>query len=277
MSTRLPHAAHTYAEVFQYYQTRARQFWHQGWRWSSVVTDLGQAYRTEFTHEGQAYASYYLPAALWGKGFYRKLLKAEPLPIVTTLDCQIVDILLHIGHPFRRVIGVLDSLEYQLISEFYGDRQAQRSQAFLMNHIDEGLAIMAATGASEVAQRAYCLHPLLQGDADLKENFSRVSEALGPEPDGALTMGLAMEYRNVANAYLSAVQMPAAGIRLSPLPDVNAMLVGDKVQNRKDFERFHEKTHPKKERLAEYFREWCAALAISEDQYQTLVQDLPTF
>lgn len=275
-NSRLPHKADTLPEVTQYYRTRARQFLHQGWRWSGQVADLGGAYRTEFSWQGQPYASYYLPPQAWGKGQYRKLLAKEPLPIVTTLDCQIVGILLHIGHPFQRVVGVLDSAEYGMVSEFYGDQRAKRSQVFLMNHIDEGLAIMAATGASEVAQRAYCLHPLLQGDADLAANLTRVSEALAAEPEGALTLALALEYRNVANAYLSAATMPTTGIRLSPVPEVNAMLVGDKVQNRKDFELYHAQTHAKRIRLAEYFREWCAALGIAEPQYQQLIANLPT-
>jgi hypothetical protein len=37
----------------------------------------------------------------------------------------------------------------------------------LINHIDEGLYILKIFNASELAKRAYILHPLVQGDADL--------------------------------------------------------------------------------------------------------------
>ncbi len=33
-----------------------------------------------------------------------------------------------------------------------------------MNHIDEGLFILKKIGASELAKRAYAIHPILQGD-----------------------------------------------------------------------------------------------------------------
>ena len=96
----------------------------------------------------------------------------------------------------------------------------------------------------------------------MKSQYTHVTQALEPAPDGAFVLGLAMEYRSVANAYLSHHPMPPEGIRLSPLEEVNAMLVGDKVQNRKDFELYHAQTHERRARLAEYFQQWCQALRI---------------
>ncbi|RKH02072.1 hypothetical protein D7V97_28365 [Corallococcus sp. CA053C] len=158
--------------------------------------------------------------------------------------------------------GVLQSTEHGLIRVFYGQQRARRSQVPFMNHIHEGLAVMLRTQASPQAMRAFCLHPLVQGDQDLREHYARVAQALEPVPDGAFVLGLAMEYRSVANAYLSHATLPPEGIRLSPLVEVNAMLVGDKVQNRKDYELHHEQTHAHRARLTEYFQQWCHALQV---------------
>jgi hypothetical protein len=158
--------------------------------------------------------------------------------------------------------GVLQSIEHGLIQSFYGTQRARRSQVPFMNHIHEGLAVMLCTGASLQAMRAFCLHPFVQSDTDLKTQYAHVAQALEPVPDGAFVLGLAMEYRSVANEYLSHCSMPVEGIRLSPLPEVNAMLEGDKVQNRKDFELYHAETHERRARLAEYFQQWCQALRI---------------
>ncbi|WP_224240323.1 hypothetical protein [Hyalangium gracile] len=153
-------------------------------------------------------------------------------------------------------------MEHGLIQDFYGTQRARRSQMPLMSHIHEGLAVILYTGASLQAMRAFCLHPLVQSDTDLKRQYAHITQALEPIPDGAFVLGLAMEYRSVANEYLSHQPMPPEGIRLSPLEEVNAMLVGDKVQNRKDFELYHAETHERRARLAEYFQQWCQALRI---------------
>lgn len=52
---------------------------------------------------------------------------------------------------------------------------------------------------------------------------------------------LGMEYRYTANNYLSF--KPADDpIHLSPIAEVNQMLIADKIQNRKDFEIYHKGT-----------------------------------
>ena len=42
----------------------------------------------------------------------------------------------------------------------------------MINHIDEGLYILKRIGASEWAQRAYAIHPILQGDDELAAFWS---------------------------------------------------------------------------------------------------------
>lgn len=73
----------------------------------------------------------------------------------------------------------------------------------------------------------------------------------------------------MANEYLSTRSITNIDeIRLSPLKVVNDMLIADKIQNRKDFELYHEGKHPRSEELAQYFRNWLERLGISEEFYQ---------
>jgi hypothetical protein len=155
---------------------------------------------------------------------------------------------------------IRQSVEYKLITRHYGDRRARRSQVPLINHIDEGLVVLENISATDAAKRAFCLHPLLQNDEDLKENAYMVSFV---EPHVIL---LAMEYRSVANEFLSD-KIPAHrwdNIRLSPLWEVNDMLVADKVQNYKDFITYHKGTHPRSDELDIYFLKWLEVLKISD-------------
>lgn len=139
----------------------------------------------------------------------------------------------------------------------------------MINHIDEGIWILRKIGASENAQRAYALHPLVQDDAALSEFASGSMESV----DKYVLM-LAMEYRWVANSYLSFHPSRALlDIKLSPLQEVNQMLIADKIQNRKDFERYHQ-NHPNCARLKQYFSEWLARLSVSEGMYQQYVKEI---
>lgn len=274
---RLPHDAATEAEVFQYYDTRGRQLLHDGYVWHGQLDWAagleGSVYQTFFHHPDGEFVSYFALPHARGKGYLRTLARHGPV-VVTLPDCRIEAALQHVGAAYRLAGVLTESLEYKLIQAEYGDQRAARSQVFLMNHIDEGLAVMRAVGATETAMRAFCLHPLLQNDVDLARNFDRVAHAVQAVADGALVMALAMEYRSVANEYLAHCALRPGGIRLSPLKAVNDMLIGDKVQNRKDFEQYHADKHDNRERLAEYFQQWCVALNVAE-RYPDLKAILP--
>lgn len=171
-----------------------------------------------------------------------------------------------------------DGMPYRLVWEFYGNRRAERSRVPLINHVNEGYAILQRIGASLYAAEAFCLHPLIQRDDDLKANYLKVCRR-GVDKHVII---LAMEYRNVANSFLSDkvrsveytrghFDVEATGtIKLSPLSDVNDILVADKVQNRKDFLRYHAESHSRTKELNHYFNLWLNALGISEERYQEL-------
>ena len=138
----------------------------------------------------------------------------------------------------------------------------------MINHIIEGLHVLDAIQATEAAKAAYCIHPLVQSDDFLVKHLDLDWTAIE-----AKVLLLAMEYRAVANSYLSTRTITEIKeIKLSPLPEVNQMLIADKVQNRKDFELYHITTHPRSEDLQKYFSNWLERLDVSEEAYQALIE-----
>lgn len=164
---------------------------------------------------------------------------------------------------------------YPLIAAHYGDRRATRSQQPLIKHIHEGVLLLQDLQATERAQNAFCLHPLFQGDRDLEQTYRTWQDHCDAWTHDPAAILLVMEYRRVANAYLSHRTITAAAdIELSPLGEVNQMLVADKIQNRRDFEAFHRGTHPRSEALERYFHLWFERLAIGEDAYDAACRRL---
>lgn len=165
---------------------------------------------------------------------------------------------------------------YQAIQEFYGDRKAKRTQVLYMDHIDQGLVVLREIQATLRAKQAYCLHPIVQMDSDFVDAVGDKS-VLRKYPIDSFALALAVEYRRVANGYSSRdTEKPLEKIRLSPLAEVNDMLIADKVQNRADFDRYHKGTHPRSAELATYFENWLRRLGITEERYESLVDILRT-
>ena len=165
------------------------------------------------------------------------------------------------------------TVSYEIILDFYGDRRANRSGLPLMNHIDEGLEILYLRNASQTTKDAFCLHPFLQHDLDLTSNW-RDDRLKFVDPEVII---LAMEYRSVANDYLGkGVSKSGKDIRLSPINEVNEMLVADKIQNRKDYERYVRLglLSEEKDRLDRYFRQWFDVLNIRDAYYESVVEAL---
>jgi hypothetical protein len=274
---RLPHYAETLEEVLQYYQTRAYQLTLNSVIWdgpSSLILTPEGAY-TSFTDSrlSEKYISVYTFADMRGKGLTEKLIATAKrnlgdLPIVTVAGCNIREYLSHKQYEYVLCTAVYDSPEYKLIESVYGDSKTKRSGAFLMNHIDEGLIVMQRHGASEQAMKAFCLHPLVQGDDYCTRYTDVVAKTTTP-----YIVALAFEYRNKANAWLSDkvsvrdnMIVSDGSPSLSPLKDVNDMLIGDKVQNLKDFEQYHLGTHPRSVELSVYFSAWINELGVTSYQ-----------
>lgn len=157
---------------------------------------------------------------------------------------------------------------YKVIYDYYKDQRAKRSKVPYINHIDEGMVLCEHLGYGHSVQKAFCLHPLFQSDEAIQWSYQQEFVNI-IEPQILL---LVMEYRNKANAYLSYKELTVDQIELSPIPEVNQMLVVDKVQNRKDFEVYHFGKHERSAQLDVYFRNWLTKLGVSEDQYQELKQ-----
>ena len=152
----------------------------------------------------------------------------------------------------------------KLIESYYKDKKAKRSGVPYINHIYEGLSILNYMGVSEYIKDAFALHPIFQDDQTLETNFS----FLNNNSISSYVMFYLMEYRNVANRGLSCYQVDNPDkIYLSPIKEVNQMLIADKVQNRKDFLKHHFGTHPQSIELDIYFKNWLRALKVTEKDY----------
>lgn len=167
--------------------------------------------------------------------------------------------------------------ELAAVTAFYGDRKAKRSGVPLINHIHEGIIVLREIHAWSRAYAGYCLHPLVQHDDDLNSNL-KILNSIDTTPRN---IALAMEYRAVANGWLSdkvTDNMILLGEpQLSSVKCVNDMLRADKVQNRKDFETYHKADHPRSKQLDLYFKVWLDKLSVTEEQYQYLCAKIDEF
>lgn len=157
---------------------------------------------------------------------------------------------------------------YKTIKNLYKGKYAKRSGLPYINHIDEGIKILEHFNAPRNAVNGFILHPIFQGDVDLKYiiNSKEELEQLLDRMNPYLIMCV-MEYRNKANAYLSK-DYETGNPSLSPIEEVNWMLLADKIQNYKDFlkHQTYEGNNPtmtedKWNKLDGYFQEWLAFLA----------------
>jgi hypothetical protein len=255
---RLDFDASTTDGAVEYLKTRALQLLKYNISLIEIVL-YKEAVVGFFKWNDRIYQSIYILKQYRGQGLYSSFVRKK-VPIITSRECNMMN---YLGKKTYEVVSFqLENFkEYKMIQELYGDRRSKRSQIHYMNHIDEGLAIMSWLNMSYDAQKAYCLHPMFQSDLDLFTNHNKF------DIDSKVMM-YTIEYRSVANEYLSHRKINnISEIRLSPIKEVNDMLIADKIQNYKDFLLYHKDTHPRSKELDQYFRYWLGRLRISKDMF----------
>lgn len=223
---------------------------------------------------GVGYDSVYVYDQFRGQGRFKKWLLSRPMNyMVTSPACGLKSFFEHVltrdSDIFVVAAQFMLTKEYQAAERIFGHRKAARSDQWYMNHVDEGLFILNYLGASEKAKKAFCLHPVVQNDEELAKNFPQLSSC----SDDPEVIALAMEYRSVANEYLAKRKLKGPErIRLSPLKDVNDMLIADKIQNYKDFLLYHKDTHENSDGLDHYFRNWFQKLGVSMKTFEFITK-----
>lgn len=267
---------HSFEEGLEYYKKRAVQLLRFNYFLIEVV-ELDYGVYARFIDENSiSYYSLFIYEDKYGQGYFKKFMSAMYNPvIITSDDCNLENFLKYNNYPYK-IVNIYNSY-YHIISNFYLDRKAKRSGVDYMNHIDEGLAILRWLKLDLFSTcAAYALHPIVQMDNDLEEFLNRGVEYEYLKYEDNDILILMMEYRSVANEYLSHRTINSINeIRLSPLYKVNDMLIADKIQNRKDFELYHnglngKEKHPRAAILDKYFKDWLERLNISECDYQLI-------
>lgn len=251
-----------FEEVVEYYKMYAIKMFLEDFE---LVKIIGlDKYVVAYFKKGKEYFnSIYIYKQYRNQNVYREALKSMTNKIITSSKCNLKSYLNHIKYPHIIFNGMDNDMSYWHISNVYKNDKAKRSGVFFMNHIDEGLAILHWIKASLSAKKAYCLHPIFQSDL-----FKQYSEKpiIGINYNEVIR---AVEYRNVANNYLSTRKINSVDeIQLSLLDDVNDMLIADKIQNYKDFCLYHKETHPRSKELEEYFMNWFERLNITSEMYE---------
>lgn len=147
----------------------------------------------------------------------------------------------------------------EIIFDFYGNRTAERSGLPLTNHIVEGLKILnlllPPDDDTTVAHCAWCIHPIIQGDAEFHKEM-RSRRLANADPWAIM---LATEYRNFANSYLSTHRKPQMKYlqrRIRATRFMRELLIADKIQNKKDFYAQPKGTYENQYTLIYYFEVW---------------------
>ena len=164
--------------------------------------------------------------------------------------------------------AIQSTKEWEITRNVLSVRRSERTAVNYFEHVEEGVKILQMLNAPLLVQQAFVIHPLLQHDDALVENLPHVIYF------NSLALVLCMEYRRVANLGTRKNIRDTWEISLSPMPEVNLMLVADKIQNRKLYETRLPKDDPDYDEIGRYFMKWMDALSIPEHEYQRLIAAL---
>lgn len=253
--SRFNYNASTNAQAVDYLKARAKQLLRFNFK-LTLIEHFKWGVIAYFEKGDKVFQSIYILDQFRGQGIYQKHVEYT---VLTSKQCGIEEFL-----EAKKIAYLSVDLEpfeeYKIIQDYFGARKTKRSKVFLMNHIDEGLAILEDINASELAKKTYCLHPILQYKDDFNAHYNSdiISEAC-PQ-----ATALAVEYRHVANSYLSTETL--ASFKGFTNKDIKDMLYADKLQNEKDFTLYHEGTHPRSKELRSYFDSWLNILLVDYKQ-----------
>jgi hypothetical protein len=258
----LNYDANTIEEALEYIDYRNKQLLKFGY--SVQVTLIREDYIViHYKHHKDTEENFgviYLLKDSRGKGRYLELIEKHNIHVVTLSECNIGQYLKGKEISFTEHFH---GNAYLYIQQYYGSDVAERSQVPYIYHIDEGGGILEHIGASRLVKDAYYLHPFYQADEAFQMNLTKHV----PSSSGAIA--LAMEYRHVANSYLSK-DKPSNFIGFS-CPEVKQMLIADKVQNYKDFLLYHKGVHRRSDELDEYFNNWFEILEIKYENISNII------
>lgn len=215
----------------------------------NVVCAIITKYETPF---GENYGSIFILNDFRGKGLFKKYLGKHNIKILTLEECNIEGYLQKIGCEYK---VLRHSAAYKIIQKEYRDDRTNRTGLPLMNHIEEGGYLLYAMGADEDTKDAYYLHPILQSDDNFNKNINKDFSDIKTN-----VLLLVMEYRRVANSYLSYMSRKEF-VGFTNL-EIKQMLMADKIQNYRDFRRYHFGIHEKSDRLNKYFHNWFEFLGV---------------
>jgi hypothetical protein len=283
-----------------YYRNRAKQILFRGWDWDGNITyhEWGCETRITFRFTKDEAASAIVYQDYKGRGIYKNWVKSLDVPLVYFYECNEVSSFVSVKKDekfFNIAKGSVKiaqnatifnrNYDYEyygngFISDdtyialdiayyFYLNKNAKRSGLPYIFHIWEGIRILQELGADEKTIAAWCIHPLVQSDEDFDREMN--SHCLISNFVSGQVLFLALEYRHWANSHLS--HMPSKIPSFGHRDEIRKMLIADKVQNRKDFEKHLKgREDVKSFTLDSYYKEWFKALGIFESQYTELAK-----